>query len=162
VPPELYLALKLLHVLAAFGLVTGIVGRAVSFRRAARATSIEPAAALLGASHWFDQRLVIPSFFGVLVSGLLTGWIGGVPWTVNGRPTWMLAALILLLLQTPLIPTVLVPRRRQREAALREAVAAGRITPELRATLDDRGVLRVRAVEAALIAAIVVLMVLKS
>jgi hypothetical protein len=56
---------------------------------------------------------------------------------------------------------VLAPRRRQRETALREAVAAGRITSELRAALDDRGVLRARAVEALLIAAIVVLMVLK-
>jgi hypothetical protein len=56
---------------------------------------------------------------------------------------------------------VLAPRRRQRETALREAVAAGRITSELRAALDDRGVLRARTVEALLIAAIVVLMVLK-
>jgi uncharacterized membrane protein len=157
----MYLLLKLLHVLAAFGLVTGLVGRAVTFRGAARAASIEPAAALLDASHWFDGRLVIPSFFGVLVTGLLTAWIGGMSWMAGGRPNWMLAALILLLLPTPLIPTVLVPRRRQREAALREAVAAGRITPELRAALDDREVQRARTVEAALIALIVVLMVLK-
>jgi hypothetical protein len=54
-----------------------------------------------------------------------------------------------------------VPRRRRRQAALREAVAAGRITPELRAALDNRGVQRARAIEALLIAAIVVLMVLK-
>jgi uncharacterized membrane protein len=157
----MYLLLKLLHVLAAFGLVTGLVGRAVTFRGAARAGTIEPAAALLGASHWFDARLVIPSFFGVAVTGLLTAWIGGVPWTLGGRPSWMLAALLLLLLPTPLIPTVLVPRRRQRETALHEAVAAGRITPELRAALDDRSVRTARAVEALLIASIVVLMVLK-
>jgi len=157
----MYLLLKLVHVLAAFGLVTGLVGRAVTFRRAARAGTIEPAAALLGASHWFDERLVIPSFFGVALTGLIAAFVGHVAWTVGGRPTWALAALLLLLLPTPLIPTVLVPRRRQREAALREAVAAGRITPGLRAALDDRAVQRARAVEAGLIAAVVVLMVLK-
>ncbi len=69
--------------------------------------------------------------------------------------------MLFLLLPAPLIPTVLVPRRRRREAALRDAVAAGRITPELRAALEDRGVLRARALEAGLIAAIVILMVLK-
>ena len=37
----MYLLLKLLHVLAAFGLVTGLVGRAVTFRGAARAGTIE-------------------------------------------------------------------------------------------------------------------------
>ena len=70
----MYLLLKLRHVRAAFGLVTGLVGRAVTFRGAARAGTIEP---------------------------------------------------------------------------------------ELRAALEDRGVLRARALEAGLIAAIVILMVLK-
>ena len=157
----MYLLLKLLHVLAAFGLVTGLVGRAVTFRGAAQARTIEPAAALLGASHWFDARLVIPSFFGVALTGLIAAWVGHVSWTAGGQPSWMLAAVLLLLVPTPLIPTVLVPRRRRRETALREAVAAGRITPELRAALDDRAVQRARAVEAGLIAAIIVLMVLK-
>ena len=157
----MYLLLKLLHVVAAFGLVTGLVGRAVTFRDARRAHSIDSAAALLGASHWFDARLVIPSFFGVAVTGLIAAWVGHISWTAGGRPSWALAAVILLALPTPLIPTVLVPRRRQRESALREAVAAGRITPELRAALDDRGVRTARAVEALLIASIVVLMVLK-
>jgi uncharacterized membrane protein len=157
----MYLGLKLLHVLAAFGLVTGLIGRAVTFRAAGRAATIEPAAALLAASHWFDARLVIPSFFGVALTGLLTAWVVGLPWTVNGRPSWTLAALILLLLPTPLIPTVLIPRRRRRETAAREAVAAGCITPELRAALDDRGVQAARTLEAVLIAAVVVLMVLK-
>jgi len=157
----MYLLLKLLHVLAAFGLVTGLVGRAITFRAAARAGTIEPAAALLGASHWFDARLVIPSFFGVALTGLIVAWVGHISWMAGGRPTWTLVAVLLLLLPTPLIPTVLVPRRRRRERALREAVAAGRITPELRAALDDRGVLRARAVEAMLIAGIIVLMVLK-
>ncbi len=72
----MYLFLKLLHVLAAFGLVTGLIGRAVTFRGAARAGTIEPAAALLGASHWFDARLVIPSFFGVAITGLVAAWLG--------------------------------------------------------------------------------------
>ena len=157
----MYLLLKLLHVLAAFGLVTGLVGRAVTFRAAARAGTIEPAAALLGASHWFDARLVIPSFFGVAVTGIVAAWLGHISWTVGGRPSWTLAAVLLFLLPAPLSPTVLVPRRRQREAALRDAVAAGRITPELRAALEDRGVLRARALEAGLIAVIVILMVLK-
>jgi uncharacterized membrane protein len=157
----MYLLLKLLHVLAAFGLVTGLVGRAVTFRGAARAGTIDPAAALLGASHWFDARLVIPSFFGVAVTGPIAALAGHISWTVGGRPSWTLAAALLLLLPTPLIPTVLVPRRRRRETALHDAVAVGRITPELRAALDDRSVRTARAVEALLIASIVVLMVLK-
>ena len=106
----MYLLLKLLHVLAAFGLVTGLVGRAVTFRGAAQARTIEPAAALLGASHWFDARLVIPSFFGVALTGLIVAWVGHVSWTAGGRPSWMLAAVLLLLVPTPLIPTVLSKR----------------------------------------------------
>jgi uncharacterized membrane protein len=81
--------------------------------------------------------------------------------TDAGRPSWLLVSLILLLLPIGLIPTVLVPRRAHRQAALAAALQAGRRTPELDAALRSVVVIRVRMLELGIVAAVFVLMVLK-
>jgi hypothetical protein len=68
---------------------------------------------------------------------------------------------VLLLLPVSCIPAVLIPQRRVRHAALAAALQAGRRTPELDAALRNSGVLRLRMLEAGIVAAVFVLMVLK-
>ena len=118
--------LRLSHVILAVAFITGLIGRAVAFRHARSAGTLEATAALLTLSDWFDRSLVIPGSILVLVSGVALAWIGRWPLVAGtGRPTWLLVSLILLLLPISFIPIVLVPRRARRQAALAAALEAG-------------------------------------
>jgi len=154
--------LKLLHVVVAIGFIVGLVGRTMAFRFARRATTVPGVEPLLELSDWFDTRLVIPGSLLVLFSGSWAAIQGR--WgllTASGRPTWVLMSLALVMIPIPLIPTVLIPRRKARAAALRQAREAGRLTPELREALDHPAVLRVRTLELVVVAIVLGLMVLK-
>ena len=152
---------RLSHVILAVAFIAGLVGRAVAFRQARGARTLEATAALLALSEWFERRLVVPGSLLVLASGVAIAWIGRWPLLTGARPSWLLVSLILLLLPIGFIPTVLVPRRARREAALAAALEAGRRTPELDAALRNRIVLRLRMLELGIVATVFVLMVLK-
>jgi hypothetical protein len=156
--------LVLLHVLGAVALFCGAVGRLVTYQLARSAQDVPGALALLKASDFFERRLTIPASALVLVLGLLAAWGSGWPllgFLQGGRSNWLLAALIIYLLPIPAIPLYLLPARRRREAAAEGALAAGQITPALRAALDERGVLLYRWLELADITLVLALMVLK-
>jgi uncharacterized membrane protein len=151
-----------MHVILAVAFITGLIGRAVAFRQARTAGTLEATAALLTLSDWFDRRLVVPGSILVLMSGTLASWMGRWPLlTGTGRPSWLLVSLVLLLLPISFIPTVLIPRRVRRQAALAAALQSGRRTPELDAALRNPAVLRLRMLELGIVAAVFVLMVLK-
>ena len=81
--------------------------------------------------------------------------------TSPGRPSWLLVSLALLLLPAGFIPTVLMPERIRRQAALAAAERLGQRTPELVAALGAAAVRRLRAVELGIVLVVLVLMVLK-
>jgi len=146
----------------AVAFITGLVGRAAAFRQARAASTLEGTAALMTLSDWFDRRLVVPGSILVLLSGIVASWMGRWPLlTGAGRPSWLLASLVLLLLPVSFVPPVLIPQRRRRQAALAAALEAGRRTAELDATLHSTIVLRLRMLELGIVVAVFVLMVLK-
>jgi hypothetical protein len=154
--------LRLLHVTLAVAFIAGLLGRAVAFRQARAARSLEATVALLTLSDWFDRRLVVPGSLLVLVSGIVITWVGHWPLLAStGRPTWLLISLVLLLLPAGFIPSVLVPQRARRQAALAAAVQAGQRTPELDAALGAPVVRRSRTVELGVVVVVFVLMMLK-
>lgn len=156
--------MKWLHVVAAFGMVAGIFGRAITHGLAKASDNLQGVSALLHASEIFDQWFVIPFSGLVIVLGLTTAWVQG--WPILGRlqgggVDWLFVSLLLTLTLIPLVAFVLAPRRAERRQALSEATAAGEVTPSLRAALDDRGVAWGRAYELVTVTVIVALMVLK-
>jgi uncharacterized membrane protein len=161
---SLSLILKLLHVFAAFGLVTGIVGRNITFGQAAKTTNIETAYALLRASEIFERRFVFPMSGAVLVLGLITAWSAGWPllgFLQGATSNWLLLSLILTVGIAAGVAGTLAPRRRQRMKILEEAHTQGAITAALTAALNDPIVLRLRWLESGAVVIIVALMVLK-
>ena len=155
--------LNLLHVLAAFLLVAGVVGRGVALWEAARAPDIRVVDALVRLAGRFEAMVRSPSIV-VLVLGLLTAWRGG--WPIlgtlqGGSVNWILAALVLALTLVPLIIWVFVPRGRVFERALQGALAEGRVTPALEAAFADPVVAAAHAWELVVIVGIIVLMVAK-
>lgn len=154
--------IRLSHVLLAVAFIAGLIGRAAAFRQARSAATLEATAALLTLSEWFERRLVIPGSMLVLASGAVLAWMGRWPLlTGRSHPSWLLVSLLLLLLPIGFIPTVLVPQRARRQAALAAALEAGRRTPELDAALRSFTVLRLRMLELGIVAAVFVLMVLR-
>jgi uncharacterized membrane protein len=158
------LIMRFLHILSAFWMIAGLLGRWVAYAQARRANDIQPASALLRLSERFEQLMVIPGSQAVLVLGLLAAWLGGYPLLgalQGARTNWLLISLVLSLCMIPIIAVFLAPRRRLRRLALEDAVARSTLTIQLRAALDDRIVLGSRTAEMIITGAILVLMVLK-
>jgi len=161
---NLALLAKLVHVLLGIGLVAGLVGRTVVMHRARQVDDVRLIDELAGVAGSFDRRLVIPCSQLVVLLGLATAWLQGWPilgFLVGGTSNWLLAALVLFLGITALVPTVFIPTGKVFEAALRGAVAQGALTSELSDALADRRVRRAHIFEAIAIFAILVLMITK-
>jgi hypothetical protein len=162
---NLYLFMKLLHVLAAFWMVSGVVGRGLAFWWAGRATSVQAVQALLQVSEFFERYAVIPVSVLVLIFGLIVTWLQ--IWPLFGflqcsSSNWLLVSSVLFLgLSAVIGPLKLIARRKERERALEEALAQGTITLRLLAALNDKVVNRFRMAEFIILMIIIVFMVTK-
>lgn len=127
------LLMKLLHVLAAFWMISGVVGRDLTFWWAGRATDVRAVHALLHASDFFERWAVIPISMAVLVLGVVTAWIQR--WPMFGvlqgaNSNWLLVSLVMFLGVTAAIPALrLIPRRQRRARAIEEAWPKGKSPP---------------------------------
>lgn len=150
----------LAHVVSAFWLTAGIVGRDVTLARARQASDVHDVSVTADLAGRFDRLLVIPGSMAVLVLGLASVWAEHLDITASGN-RWALAALLLYLSIMPFVPLVFVPKGRVFDAALSDAVARGEITPGLTASLHDPLTRVARTYEWIAIALVVVLMVVK-
>ena len=162
---SVYLIMKLLHVLAAFWFISGLVGRDFAFWWAGRARDVQAVHALLQISDFFERYAVIPVSLAVLLFGLVVTWMQRWPLFgfLQGSPVnWLLVSFVLFIGISALIgPLGLVARRRERTRAMHESLEQETITPRLMAALQDKVVTRFRAVELIIVIVIVILMVLK-
>jgi hypothetical protein len=155
----LALLLKLGHVLVAFALVAGMVGRWILLTRASRADDVEHAHLLAEAASPFERAVQV-SGTAIVVLGLLTAWAQDYPWL--GLTTgWMLLSVLLIVPMLALVPLVFIPRGRAFESAMADALGAGHVTDRLRAAWADPAVALARRYELAAVTIIVALMVLK-
>jgi hypothetical protein len=151
--------LKLGHVVLAFAMVSGLLGRWILLRRAAASQDIERAHLLADAASPFERTVQVVSPL-VVVVGLMTAWSQGYPW-LGLTEGWMLLTVLLVIPILVMIPLIFIPRGRVFEAAMADARAKGIITPALRASWADPAVAFARRYELVSIAIIVALMVLK-
>jgi uncharacterized membrane protein len=157
--------MKLLHVLAAFWMISGVVGRGLAFWQARKAKNLQAIHALLQISDFFERYAVIPVSMAVFLFGLILTLMQGWPLFgfLQGSPSnWLLVSFILFLgVLLAIAPLKLVSRRKERERALQEALTQETITLRLMAALNDKVVLRFRVVELIALVIIIILMVLK-
>jgi uncharacterized membrane protein len=162
---NLYLLMKLLHVLAAFWMISGVVGRGLAFWQAGKAKDVQAIHALLEISEFFERYAVIPVSIAVLVFGLIVTWMQKWPllgFLQGANSNWLLVSFILFVgISAFIAPLGLVARRKERTRALKEALAQETITLRLSAALHDKVVIRFRAVEMVVLLVIIVLMVTK-
>jgi uncharacterized membrane protein len=162
---NLYLLMKLLHVLAAFWMISGVVGRGLAFWQAGKAKDVHAIHALLEISEFFERYAVIPVSMAVLVFGLIVTWMQKWPllgFLQGANSNWLLVSFILFVgISAFIAPLGLIARRKERARALKEALAQETITLRLIAALHDKVVIRFRAVEMLVLLVIIVLMVTK-
>jgi uncharacterized membrane protein len=151
--------LKIGHVLAAFALIGGLMGRWVLLTRAARAADPESAHLLAETAGPFEKMVQV-SGAAIVLLGLVTAWAQGYPWLGLTTP-WMLLSVLLILPLVVLVPLIFIPRGRVFETAMEGARAAGTITPELRQAWADPAVTFARRYEIAAVFLIVLLMIAK-
>jgi len=162
---NLYLLMKLLHLLTAFWMISGVIGRGLTFWQAGKSKDVHAAHALLQVSEFFERYLVIPVSIAVLVFGLIATWMQKWPlfgFLQGSSTNWLLVSFLLFVSRAVLIgPLGLIARRKERERALEESLAQGAITPRLLAALQDKVVIRFRIAELIILLVIIILMVTK-
>jgi hypothetical protein len=161
---SLSLIMKVLHVLAAFWYVTGIVGRGITFWQAGKIANIHTVHTLLQVSELFERWMVFPGSVVVLFFGLVTAWLQG--WPIFGifegaATNWVLVALVLFVGTVSGAALYLMPRRKRRANVVEEARLQGNITAQLTAALNDTGVRTYRTIELMMMVIIIILMVTK-
>jgi Predicted integral membrane protein (DUF2269) len=155
----LALLLKLGHILAAFALVAGLVGRSILLTRASRAPDVEQQHLLAETAAPFERSVQVSSAI-LVVLGLATAWAQGYPWLGLTTP-WILLSVLLLVPMIVVVPAVFIPRGRVFEAEMAAARQAGAVTDELRRAWADPAVAMARRYELVGTALIIALMVLK-
>lgn len=154
--------LKLLHVLSAMWLVSGLLGRAVVLYSARRAPEMRVLKAIADVSGRLENLMIAPGIFAVLATGIATALVGGISLfgPFGGGPLWVFIPVVIMLIAIVTTPITLGHDRAWGQA-LEDAAGQGAVTDRLRAYLDGRAMLRRYAPDVGFVAFIVVLMVLK-
>lgn len=158
--------LKLLHILAAFALVGGEIGRAIVFHRAKKATDVKVVAEMMQMFTFFTSKFVsmgggLTFLLGVMAAGAKGGVVLILGFLMGGAINWVLASIILYIVIMALVFSISIPRGKAIGQALGAAMGQGKITPELTAAINDQAFNTNFIIQDVLILAIIILMVLK-
>lgn len=151
---------KLLHVLAGFGFVAGLVGRNVSIAQARHEEAMERVETLMAVAGRFERLMVIPGSAAVFLLGLVTMLAQGWSFLGDGN-RWLPTSVVLFAATAALVPLVFLPRGRVFEEAFAGAKLEGQVTPALAQAFADPAVTWARRAEGAAVAVVIALMVLK-
>jgi len=149
--------LVLVHVLAAFAFVAGLVGRDITIAQARRSGDLASITELLAVASRFDT-VVKGGSIAVLVFGLIAMVVGDISLSDNG---WLVASLALYVALGLLVPIVFLPRGRAFDEALADARRRGAVTTALTEAFRDPAVALAKITELVVVAVIICLMVLK-
>jgi hypothetical protein len=153
----------LAHALAGVLFFAGLVGRWIALDQASRADDIRDVPVALRVSSRFE-RMVIVGANVVLVLGVAAALARGVPFLgplQGAGVNWLFVSLLLFLSILPIVPLVFLPSGRVFAAALEAAIAAGQVTPKLRAAFHDPVVRAAHVYELGVVTIVLVLMLTK-
>lgn len=136
-----YLWLRYLHIISAIVFIGGIFARHLVRALIKRTDDVHVLASLGLAAGRIEHGMIIPGHSAVILFGVLLALQIQAPifgFLQGASQNWLLVSNLLLLVGFLPVPLVFLPRGKEYDAALKEALAAGRVTPALRAALDDR------------------------
>jgi len=155
---------KFLHIVAVIMMVGGIIARQIVRGIAIKSDDVKVIASLTQVAMRIDRAMVIPGGNLVLVFGVILALM--LNWPIFGflegaSQNWLLVSNILLLVIIVIVPTIFLPHNKKLDSLLQNAAAAGRVTPDLKAVLNDKTNSLAHHIEEILILAVTALMVLK-
>jgi len=155
---------RFLHIASAIWFIGGIAARQIVRAHAKRTEDVQRFAAMSEAAGYIERSMVIPGNFAVLLFGVILGLMIGAPilgFLQGASRNWLLVSNLLLLAGFFNVPLVFLPRGKLFDAALKDALEKGHITPELRAHMNDRLVRNVHIFELTAIGVVTLLMVFR-
>lgn len=132
--------LVFIHVMSAFLMVAGIVGRQITRSQALKTGDLKVFLEMSTMAGRFENSLVRPGSMIVVVAGIILAVLGGWPifgFLQGGSTNWLLVSNLLMLSIIAMIFVIFLPRGKVYEVVLQEAIARGEITPSLRASFQD-------------------------
>lgn len=159
-----YFVIKFLHIVTTIMFVGGIFGRQLVRAYAKKVDDIQIFVALSQAAGRIETFMIIPGNIAVILLGVILALMAGYPifgFLQGASQNWLLVSNILLVLGVVIVPTIFVPRGKKFDLILQGALAEGRMTPELRAELDDKVLKLAHLYEEVGVVIIVALMVFK-
>jgi uncharacterized membrane protein len=161
---SLLLVVRFLHIASAIWFIGGVVARQIVRAYAKRTDNIQRFAIMSEAAGRIESTMVLPGNFAVIVFGVIYGLMIHAPilgFLQGQARNWLLVSNLLLLIGFFNVPLVFIPKGKLFDSALKDALARGQMTPELRAQMDDQTVRIVHFIELAALALITILMVFK-
>ena len=159
-----YLIVKFLHILAVTITVGGMFARQLVRGIAKKSDDVNKVKFLTDVAIRIDRTMVIPWSNIIFLAGIVLAIMQ--KWPIFGflqgaSQNWLFVSNILLIIMILLIPTVFIPHNKRVEALLPVALLESRVTPELRAALNDKTNILAHRAEEIIVLAITGLMVLK-
>jgi len=161
---SLVTVVRFLHIVSAIWFIGGIAARQIVRSYAKQTDDVQRFATMSEAAGRIERTMVIPGNFAVLLFGVVLGLMIGAPilgFLQGGSRNWLLVSNILLLAGFFNVPLVFLPRGKLFDVALKDALARGQITPELRVHMNDKLVRNVHIFELTAIGVVTFLMVFR-
>ena len=155
---------RFLHILSAMWFIGGILARQIVRLYARRTDDVQHFAAMSLAAGRIERTMVIPGNFAVILFGVIYGLVIGAPilgFLQGAARNWLLVSNILLIIGFFNVPLIFLPRGKLFDVALKDALARGEMTPELRLHINDPIVRMAHWFELAAMLAVVFLMVFR-
>jgi uncharacterized membrane protein len=159
-----YSLVKFLHIASIVVSVGGLFARQLVRELAKKADDVHQFASFSQAAGKIESIMVIPGMAAILIFGVILSLIGHFPilgFIQGAQQNWLLVSIILLIGTQIIIPTVFIPRGKKFEPLLQDALAKGKITPELHNAMNDNIVNLAHRYEEVALIIITALMVFK-
>jgi uncharacterized membrane protein len=160
----LFLFVRFLHIASAMWFIGGILARQIVRAYAKRTDDVRRFATLSEAAGRIETTMVIPGNMAVIIFGVILALIIKAPilgFLQGASRNWLLVSNLLLVIGLFAVPLIFLPRGKKFAVVLEDALAKGRMTPELRLHLDDPVVKAAHWYEMISMPVIVFLMVFK-
>lgn len=159
-----YLIIKFLHIIAVAITTGGMFARQLVRGIAKKSDDVKTVALLTQVTIRIDRIMIIPWSSAMLVLGIILAIM--LKWPIFGflqgaDKNWLFLSIVLLIVMQILIPGVFLPHNKKVAGLLQTAVSEGRVTPELRATLNDKKNQMAHHAEEIIMVVVAALMVLK-
>jgi hypothetical protein len=155
---------RFLHIASAIWFIGGVIARQIVRAHAKRTDDVQHFASMSLAAGRIETTMVIPGNFAVIVFGVIYGLMIGAPilgFLQGATRNWLLVSNILLIIGFFNVPLIFLPRGKSFDAALKDALAKGQMTPDLRLHINDPVVRLAHWFELVAMMAIVFLMVFR-